>query len=352
MPGSGRYPAQALSRFAAALLEAAGTPPDNAALVAEALVDADIEGLASHGLLQLPMYLERIALGSVDPAAKGKIVVDAGARLTLDAGNGLGHVTAEHACEIAIARAAEHGIAVVAVRNAFHFGAAGRFARRIALAGKIGIVMANTRPMLPAPGGAEAVVGNNPLAVAVPTGGEPIVLDLAMSAGAMGKVRLAESEGEPIPEGWAQTAEGLPTRDAAEAIKGVLLPAAGAKGFGLAVMVDLLAGGLSAGGIGAEVQPLYGDLSRPYGSANLIMAIEIDGMRPLAEYETAATGFADRIRQSKPAPGAAPIRLPGDRAADAHTRFDGSCVLAAETLAALHGQARRLGVTILDSLGG
>jgi LDH2 family malate/lactate/ureidoglycolate dehydrogenase len=211
MPMSGRYPAEALSRFAAALLEAAGTPPDNAALVAEALVDADIEGLASHGLLQLPMYLERIARGSVDPAAIGEIVVDAGARLTLDAQNGLGHVTAEHACEIAIARAAEHGVAIVAVRNAFHFGAAGRFARRIALAGKIGIVMANTRPMLPAPGGAEAVVGNNPLAIAIPTGGEPIVLDLAMSAGAMGKVRLAASKGEPIPEGWAQTAEGLPT---------------------------------------------------------------------------------------------------------------------------------------------
>jgi len=352
MPMSGRYPAEVLSHFAAALLEAAGTPPDNAALVAEALVDADIEGLASHGLLQLPMYLERIALGSVDPAAKGEIVVDAGSRLTLDAQNGLGHVTAERACESAIARAAEHGVAIVAVRNAFHFGAAGRFARRIALAGKIGIVMANTRPMLPAPGGAEAVVGNNPLAIAVPTGGEPIVLDLAMSAGAMGKVRLAASKGEPIPEGWAQTAEGSPTRDAAEAIKGVLLPAAGAKGFGLAVMVDLLAGGLSSGGIGAEVQPLYGDLSRPYGSANLIMAIEIEGMRPIAEYEAVAAGFADRIRQSKPAPGAGPTRVPGDRAVDARKRFDGSCALAAATLAALHDQACRLGVAIPDALGG
>ena len=343
---SGRYPAEALSRFASALLVAVGTPPDNAALVAEALVDADIEGLASHGLLQLPMYLERIERRSVDPAAKGEIVVDAGARLTLDAGNGLGHVTAERACEIAITRAAEHGVAVVAVRNAFHFGAAGRFARRIALAGKIGIVMANTRPMLPAPGGAEAVVGNNPLAIAIPTGGEPIVLDLAMSAGAMGKVRLAASKGEPIPEGWAQTAEGLPTRDAAEAIKGVLLPAAGAKGFGLAVMVDLLAGGLSAGGIGAEVQPLYGDLSRPYGSANLFMAIEIEGMRPLADFEAASTAFADQVRHSRPIPGAGPIRLPGDRAAPARRRFDGFCPVAPPTMDTLRSWAARLGVAV------
>ncbi|MGX1788844.1 Ldh family oxidoreductase [Bosea sp. NPDC055332] len=352
MPMSGRYPAQALSRFASALLEAAGTPPDNAALVAEALVDADTEGLASHGLFQLPMYLERIERGSVDPVAKGEIVVDTGARLTLDAQNGLGQVTAERACEIAVARAAEHGVAIVAIRNAFHFGAAGRFARRIALAGKIGIVMANTRPMLPAPGGAEAVVGNNPLAIAVPTGGEPIVLDLAMSAGAMGKVRLAASKSEPIPEGWAQTAEGLPTRDAAEAIKGVLLPAAGAKGFGLAVMVDLLAGGLSAGCIGSEVLPLYGDLGRPYGSANLFMAIQIEGMRPVPEFEAASAAFANQVRQSKPIPGAPPIRLPGDRAADARKRFDGYCVLAAETLAALRSYAQRRGVAIPAALDG
>ncbi|RXT55980.1 hypothetical protein B6S44_07810 [Bosea sp. Tri-44] len=346
MAASGRYSAEALRSFAAALLEAAGTPPGNAALVAQALVDADIEGLASHGLLQLPMYLERIERKSVDPAASGEIVVDTGARLTIDARNGLGHVTAERACDIAIARAAEHGVAIVAIRNAFHFGAAGRFARKIALTGKIGIVMANTRPMLPAPGGAEAVVGNNPLALAIPTGGEPIVLDLAMSAGAMGKVRLAASNSEPIPEGWAQTAEGLPTRDAAEAIKGVLLPAAGAKGFGLAVMIDLIAGGLSAGGIGSEVQPLYGDLSRPYGSANLFMAIEIEGMRPLAEFETAAATFTDHIRQSRPVPGAPPIRLPGDRATQARSRFDGFCPLARTTLAALQASAGRLGVAI------
>ncbi|MGO4407444.1 Ldh family oxidoreductase [Bosea sp. RAF48] len=340
------YPAEILKGFAVALLEAAGAPPDNAAVVAEALVDADIEGLASHGLLHLPMYLDRIAGGSVDPRARGEIVADLGSRLTIDAGNGLGQVTAERACEIATARAAAHGVAVVAVRNAFHFGAAGRFARKIALTGQIGIVMANTRPMLPAPGGVEAVVGNNPLAIAVPTGGEPIALDFAMSAGAMGKIRLAASKGEPIPEGWAQTAQGEPTRDAFEALRGTLLPAAGAKGFGLAVMIDLLAGGLSAGAIGEAVQPLYGDAARPYASANLFMAIQIEGMRPIAEFEAAASGFSDRIRSSRTAPGGSPVRLPGDRAAQARSRFDGFCALGAETLEALKSRARRLGVTI------
>ncbi len=350
MTNSGSRPASALRELAEALLAKIGAPAEHATLVAQALVDADIEGLGSHGLMLLPMYLERIEKGSVDATARGEIVVDAGARVTIDAANALGQVTAEQASELAIERAGEHGLAAIAVRNAFHFGAAGRFARKIALSGQIGVVMANTRPLLPAPGGAERVVGNNPLAIAVPTGGEPLVLDLAMSAGAMGKIRLAESRGEPIPEGWAATTEGVPTTNAAEAIKGMLLPAAGAKGFGLAVMVDLLAGGLSGGAIGDAVRPLYGDLSEPYASANLFIAIDIAGFRPLGEFEAAASGFAERIRGSKPAPGASPIRMPGDRAAKAHRDFDGNCRIAPATLAALRAAAERLGVPFPSSL--
>ncbi len=350
MATSNLYPAESLKSFAVALLEAAGAPADNAAIVAEALIEADSEGLPSHGLLHLPMYLARIAGGSVDPRATGAIVVDQGARLSIDASNGLAQVTAETACEIAIARAETHGIALVAVRNAFHFGAAGRFARRIALAGQIGIVMANTRPMLPAPGGTEAVVGNNPLAIAVPTEGEPVVLDFAMSAGALGKIRLAANKGEPIPEGWAQTAEGLPTRDAVEALKGTLLPAAGAKGFGLALMIDLIAGGLSGGGMGEAVRPLYGDMARPYDSANLFLAIRIEGLRPPAEFAAAASGLTDRVRESRVAAGAAPVRVPGDRATQARSRFTGHCPLAKETLEALRSHAGRLDVPIPEAL--
>ena len=350
MAASNLYPAESLKSFAIALLKAAGAPLDNATIVADALVEADSEGLPSHGLLHLPMYLARIAGGSVDPRATSEIVVDQGARLTIDAGNGLGQVTAEKACDIAIARAETHGLALAAVRKAFHFGAAGRFARRIARAGQIGIVMANTRPMLPALGGTEAVIGNNPLAIAVPTNDEPVVLDFAMSAGALGKIRLAANKGEPIPEGWAQTTDGLPTRDALEALKGTLLPAAGAKGFGLALMIDLIAGGLSGGGMGEAVQPLYGDMARPYDSANLFLPIRIEGLRPPAEFAAAASGLAGRVRASRVAPGAAPVRIPGDRATEARSHFSGHCPLAKETLDALRGHAGRLGVAIPEAL--
>lgn len=345
-------PAAALTALARDLLVAAGAPDDKADLVAEALVDADIEGLGSHGLMLLPMYLDRIAAGSVVPAAEGRIVSDTGAQIVLDAENGLGHVTAVRAAALAVERARAHGLAAVAVRNAFHFGAAGRFARSIAEAGCVGIVMANTRPLMPAPGGAERVVGNNPIAIAVPGPSEPIVLDLALSAGAMGKIRLAESRGEAIEPGWATDAEGRPTTDPAEAIRGMLLPAGGAKGFGLAVMIDLMAGGLASGAIGEAVRPLYGDLSKPYGSANLFLAIDIAGFRPVGDFETAAGAFADRIRASRIAPGAGPVRMPGDRASEAHRAFAGDCRLAATSHAALIAAAARLGVAVPASLTG
>lgn len=350
MSGQLSLPAADLVDLARRLLVASGTPEAHAVIVAEALVDADIEGLGSHGLMLLPMYLDRIAAGSVAPAAEGRIVSDTGAQVVLDAENGLGHVTAERAAALAVARARGHGLAAIAVRNAFHFGAAGRFARSMAQQGCIGMVMANTRPLMPAPGGAERVVGNNPIAIAVPTGGDPMVLDLALSAGAMGKIRLAESRGDAIPPSWATDAAGVPTTDPAEAIKGMLLPAAGAKGFGLAVMIDLMTGGLASGAIGQAVQPLYGDLAKPYASSNLFLAIDIAGFRPVADFAAAASGFADHVRSSRLAPGAVPVRMPGDRAIKAHQTFTGTCALASATAAALAAAAAKLGVALPSSL--
>jgi LDH2 family malate/lactate/ureidoglycolate dehydrogenase len=346
MSGALALPASDFLAFAEQLLVAAGTPANHALAVATALVDADIEGLPSHGTMMLPMYLERITAGSVMPAAEGRIVSDTGAQIVMDADNGLGHVVAEHAVALAVERANSHGLAAVAIRNAFHFGAAGRFARSIALEGCVGIVMSNTRPLLPAPGGADRVVGNNPLAIAVPTLGDPIVLDLALSAGAMGKIRLAESQKQTIPDGWAATAEGIPTNDPSEAIKGMLLPAAGAKGFGLAVMIDLMTGGLASGGIGDAVQPLFGDLSKNYGCSNLFLAIRIDGFRPVAAFKQDASQFADKIRSSRKAPGTTDIRVPGDRAERAHREFAGTVTVAQSTIASLRQAATRLNVAI------
>jgi LDH2 family malate/lactate/ureidoglycolate dehydrogenase len=337
--------ATSLQSLSEALLAAQGVPADAAREVASALVDADIEGLPSHGLMLLPMYLDRLAAGSVSPTARGRVVHEDRGAAVLDAENALGQVSAAMAADLAVQKARAHGLGAVAVRNAFHFGAAGRFAARMAAQGCIGIVGCNTRPLMPAPGGAERVVGNNPLAIAVPTqGGEPIIADFALSAGAMGRIRLAEAAGDPIPEGWATDAQGSPTTDAAAAVRGMLLPAGGPKGFGLALMIDLLSGGLSGGGVGDAVAPLYGDASVPYNSGHVFIALDVAAFLPPDAFGAVAAGLAARIRSSKPAPGAPSPRVPGDRARRKREAAAGRVALAPATLAALRSAAGKAGI--------
>jgi LDH2 family malate/lactate/ureidoglycolate dehydrogenase len=339
-------PVDSLRTFTMDLLQANGVPPAAAGSVADGLIAADMEGQPSHGLMLLTMYLDRLQGGSVSPTGEGRIVSDSGGSIVIDAQNALGQVTSERAVALAIERARQHGIAAVAVRNAFHFGAAGRWARMIAEAGCVGLAFSNTRPLMPAPGGAERVVGNNPLAIAVPAAGShAIVVDLALSAGVMGKIRLAEANGESIPDGWATDADGVPTTDPAQAIRGMLLPAGGPKGFALAAMIDILCGGLSAGAIGNEVRPLYGDPTQPYRCSHFFLAIEIARFRPVEEFGGAVAQFADGIRNSRRAPGAAAIRMPGDRAEEMRAENAQTCPLARSTLDALLQRAQQLGVS-------
>jgi LDH2 family malate/lactate/ureidoglycolate dehydrogenase len=346
-------PVDSLRTFTMNLLQAAGVPPSAARSVADGLIAADVEGQPSHGLMLLTMYLDRIAGGSVSPTGEGRIVSDSGGSIVIDAENALGQITSERAVALAVERAREHGIAAVAVRNAFHFGAAGRWARMMAEAGCVGVALSNTRPLMPAPGGAERVIGNNPIAIAVPAAeSHPIVVDLALSAGVMGRIRLAEANGERIPDGWASDADGVPTTDPAQAIRGMLLPAGGAKGFALAAMIDILCGGLSSGALGNEVRPLYGDPAEPYSCAHFFLAIDIARFRPPDEFGDAVTRFADGIRNSRRAPGTATIRMPGDRADAMRAQNAQLCPLARSTLDALLQRAQQLGVSPPSSLAG
>jgi LDH2 family malate/lactate/ureidoglycolate dehydrogenase len=338
--------ADELIDFVVAVLAAVGVPERSGRLVAEGLVSADCEEIESHGVMLLPMYVDRIAAGSVSPTAQGHVVSERGGAIVIDGENALGQVTAVMAVELIVGRAREHALGAVAVRNAFHFGTAGRWAAEIARAGCIGMVLSNTRPLMPAPGGAERLVGNNPIAIAVPGADAPIVLDLATSASAMGKIRLAEARGEKLPEGWASDAQGLPTTDPSAAIKGMLLPAAGPKGFGLAVMIDFLCGGLASGGMGDKVMPLYGDAAIPYDCAHFFLAIDVGAFRPPQDFAAAAGAFAQRVRSSRPAAGTDAVMMPGDPAARAAARNRATCHVAAVTAAALRKLAERLRVDV------
>jgi len=236
-----RIPASALFSATARVFGALGLPDAAAAAVAEGSVDGDMRGIPSHGLMLVPMYAERIGAGSVTTATKGEVVTDLGTIAVLDAKNALGILTGDQAMGLAIERAREFGISAVAVRHAFHFGGAFRYVMAAAEAGLVGIAAANTRPLMPAPGGAATVVGNNPLAIGVPRGSAaspdgtgstaeigasdgagPIVLDMALLEAALGKIRIAAAEGREIPPTWATDSSGGPTTDPEAAIASLL----------------------------------------------------------------------------------------------------------------------------------
>lgn len=343
-----RLPAAQLRSAVGQIFAALGLTPADAGAVADGLIDADMRGIPSHGLMLVPMYVDRIRDGSVTTAGRAEVVIDLGAIAVLDAANALGILTGDQAMALAVEKARAHGLGAVSVRGAFHFGGAFRYVRAAAEAGVIGIAAANTRPLMPAPGGARAVVGNNPLAVGVPTsGGEPIVLDMALSEAALGKIRLAAQEGRQIPTTWATDATGAPTSDPEAAIAGLLLPAAGPKGYGLAFMIDVLTGVLSGGGYGAAVRGLYADTAVPNDCAHLFLAVDPAAFGDPTTFTQRVDDLAAQVAASPTAPGVERVLLPGQLEAEHHARARSLGVPVSESaMAALRATAAQLGVVL------
>lgn len=343
---------EALQSLVQSIFRATGLPASAACTVAASLVDAELVGLPSHGVMLVPMYVERIRTGSVSLNTEARVIHDNGAVAVLDAGNALGQLTAKQAMNMAVVHAQKYGLGAAAVRHAFHFGAAGPYALSAAERGCIGVAMCNTRPLMPCPGGAEPVVGNNPIAISVPVAGEiPLVLDMALSEAAMGRIRMAHADGRDIPLGWATDTAGLPTTDPAAAIAGMLLPAGGAKGFGLAFMIDVLCGVLSSGAWGSQVKPLYGDRSIPYDCSHFFLAIDVRRFRPLEEFREEVVVAAARVRTSKMAPGVSRLYTPGEiewRRRRDNREHGGIVILPPATVASLKAAADSLNVDITE----
>ena len=218
------------------ILEAVGTPLDPAAIVGRSLTAAELRGVSSHGVSRLPAYLRRVRAGLIKPAAEPEIVAETPASVTIDGGAGFGHAVGWHGMGLAMARAATEGIGAAAVRNSTHFGIAGFFAERAAAEGMVGIATSNGAALMAPPGTRTRVLGTNPIAIAIPArDGKPIILDMATSSAALGKILLARDAGTPIPGDWALDLDGSPTTDPAVAASGLLTPLGGHKGFGLAL---------------------------------------------------------------------------------------------------------------------
>lgn len=311
-----------------AIFESLGYSPSAAHIVSDSLVEADLRGVSSHGTMRVPMYVERIQAGSVSRHERAEIVSDNGAVCVLDARHALGCLTSDQAMALAVRKATEFGLGAVAVRNGFHFGAAARYVLQAIDGGCIGIAAANTRPLMAAIGGAEAVVGNNPLSIGAPSAdGVPIVLDMALSEAAFGKIKAAEMSGRTIPSTWATGPDGVPTTDPGEAIRGLLLPAGGPKGFGLAMMIDILTGVLSGGGWGNDVKGLYVEPQTPNNCSHFFMAVNIEAFTDRTLFGTVVAAMASNVRHSSRATGTDVLFTPGEPEWTTRAARTANCVL-------------------------
>lgn len=337
-----------LRAYVASMFRAAGMSQAAADTMGDALVDADLTGRASHGVLQSEAYLPRLKNGSISTLEKGEVVLDREAVAVLDAKHMLGHLAGDQAMALAIEKAKKFGIGAVAVRHGAHFGAASRYVLSAAHAGCIGVAMCNSRPVMPAPGGASPMVGTNPLAIAMPTAKEPaLVLDMATTEGTVGRLRVAAKAGKQIPPTWAVDVNGTPTTDPNEALKGMLLPAGGPKGFALALMIDLFSGALSSGAWGDNIPPMR-DLSRAPSTSYFFIALDVEHFRPLTEFLGETQAAADRVRGSKLAPGSDKVTTPGERSYNLRVRNGDRVKIEAATLDVLAKLAADFGVKTPD----
>ena len=291
--------AAGLERYVAALFESAGMSPEQATEFAGALVQTNLWGVDSHGVLRVPIYLERLRSGAMNPRPKPVRVRGTDAFEVIDGDAGPGVIVARTAMRRAVAAAHTSGVGLCGVVNSNHFGAAGLYARLAAADGMIGIAMTNVMPNIIAPGGSRPVTGNNPLAVAAPTGGPfPFVLDISLSAVAGGKLLLASKKGERIPLDWATDAEGRPTDDPDVAFAGFLLPLGGFKGLGLSYVVDVLCGVLTGGAFGWGVKSMYAQREDPSLTGHLLMAVDVAALMDPDEFNDRMDRYCAGIKAS------------------------------------------------------
>ncbi|MDH3241959.1 MAG: Ldh family oxidoreductase [Alphaproteobacteria bacterium] len=334
-----------LRDFAEQVLAHYGVPGPDARMFADSLVQADLWGHQSHGVLRLPWYAARLETGAMRAVTAPRVDVDQGAVEVIDGGDGIGQMLAARAMDDAIARAKRSGIGAVAVRNSNHFGTAMYFTRRAAAAGCIGVLTTNASPAMAPWGGTEKRVGNNPWSIAAPGGPlGPVVLDIANTAVARGKLYLAKQRGEDIPPGWATDGAGRPTTDPAAGIAGLILPMGGHKGYAISVMMDVLSGVLTGGGFLDGVAGPY-QAERRSGAGHLALALDIAAFRPLDEFLADMARLIDGLKSVPVAEGSAGVFYPGEIEAlnDTENRRNG-LILPEDTLADLKKLAESTGI--------
>lgn len=302
-----------LSAFATKIFTGTGMSEPDAATIARDLVKANLRGIDSHGVSRIPMYVERLQRGLVNPKPKIGIRKVAGAVSLVDGDNGMGFLASHKATEEAVELAKANGIGLVGVHRSTHFGMGALYALQAIEAGYISMIFTNSSPAIPMWGGRTTFLGASPIAAGIPGGKHaPYVMDMAMTVIARGKIRLAAMKGEAIAEGLALDVDGNPTTDAAKAFEGVCLPFGGVKGSVLATLMDLMSGVLTGANFGGDVKSLYFDHSEPQNVGHLFFAIKPDLFMSLENFDARMDAFYERIKSLPKAAGVEEIMMPGE----------------------------------------
>jgi len=287
---------------------------ESAQITARVLVDADLKGLDSHGVSRLPVYVKNVRSGRFR-AHDATTVTRSGATGVVDGGYSMGPLVAGKAMETAIELAREFGVGAVAVRNSNHFGVASNYAQMAAQQRMVGMVFTNTPAAMPPTGGKRPFFGTNPLAFSFPTSDDPIEIDMSTSVVARGKIIHAAKIGRAIPDTWAVDESGNATTDAAQALAGSLLPIAGAKGYGLALAIEVLCSILTASVWGPQIGWMYDEKTEPIRMGHFLLAIDVTRFVDWDAYVQQIDQLRADIKAVEKASGVEEILLPGERRA-------------------------------------
>ena len=310
-----RVAAAELAAFIKRAFEAAGLASEDANIVAGLMVEADLRGSDTHGVIRLPLYLRRLKAGGIAPRPNIRIVQERPGSALVDGGNGIGHLVMRFAAMTAIEKAKRAGVAWVGARMSNHAGPAALYATMPLAHDMIGLYFAvGSNNHLPPWGSSENLLGTNPIAIAIPSEEEaPIVLDMAPTVAAFGKVRLKMQRGEEMPVGWMIGRDGKPLTDPKRAEEGLLLPIGDYKGYGLSLIVGLLAGTLNGAAFGREVVDFVKEPGRATNTGHAIVALSVEAFAPAAVFKRQVDAAVRAMRAAQRLPGVERVWLPGEQ---------------------------------------
>jgi L-2-hydroxycarboxylate dehydrogenase (NAD+) len=288
-----------------------GVPEEHAELQMHSLLESDLRGVFSHGIFRLPRYLEQLKHKYINPTPIFRNVKENTLIEVLDGDHGLGAVVGSFAMKKALEKSERYGVGIVGCRKSNHFGTAAYFAEMAAIENQIGLVFTNSSPIIAPTGSIKPLIGNNPWSISVPTKGNPITLDLANTIVAKGKLRIAKQNGESIPLGWALDQNGKETTDPTEALKGVVLPIGGYKGYGIALMVEILAGILTGADFSESM--VDHDAAGKRNVGHLFMSINLSQFMDIEEFHSRIEILMESIKQAPKADNIDDIFLPGEK---------------------------------------